>query len=207
MVRYLMTRQARLIFWGLMAAISLILTAPATAQVTFEGTQAASAHSLSAWYDQHIPLRFRATSPLNVRELSNAEMDAYLQQGNSDASHSDNGETGDIDGVFENNPDRLALRLPDDGNMEVFTFAHEYGHYVWFHLFTGDDRKRYDSVYRRQHASGHLVTRYAATDLEEGFAEAFSFYVCEGPILHHRDPASYQFLNQWQTAVRHGMTE
>ena len=96
--------------------------------------------------------------------------------------------TGDIDGVFESDPDRMALRLPAGGDMDMFTFAHEYGHYVWFHLLEQGRppslRERCTSVSRAAH---HLVTRYAATDVEEGFAEAFSFYVCEPPMLARRD--------------------
>ncbi len=49
--------------------------------------------------------------------------------------------------MFESDPDRMALRLPASGELDVFTFAHEYGHYVWFHLLSKDDRSRYESIY------------------------------------------------------------
>lgn len=188
-------------------ALSIVLASPVRAQVTVEAPAPESARALAAWYNLHVPLRFRAAAPLLVRELTEQDMDAYLLNGSSDASRSDNNETGDIDGVFESSPDRLALRVPEGGAVEMLTFAHEYGHYVWFHLLTGDDRRRYGAIYNRQRDAGHLVTRYAQTDLEEGFAEAFSFYVSEAPILRHRDPVSYQFFAQRASAARHGASE
>ena len=82
-------------------------------------------------------------------------------------SHADD-DDGDIDGVFENDPPRITLRLPDTGGPDMFTFAHEYGHYVWFALLSQADRKHYEAIYDKQRAAHHLVTRYAATELEEG---------------------------------------
>ncbi len=184
---------------ALTALAAIWFAVPARAQLTVSAPSETQAHQLQSWYGHHVPPRFRANSPLAIRELNDAQMEAYLKGdagGDSDnsSSHADD-DTGDIDGVFESSPDRMALRLPSEGDLDVFTFAHEYGHYVWFHLLTKDDRHRYEAIYKRQLAAHHLVTRYAATDLEEGFAEAFSFYVCEPPMLARRDAASYQYLN------------
>lgn len=173
----------------------LDVSAPTTAQ----------ARQLQTWYEQHMPLRFRAHSRLAVRELNDQQMDAYLKGDedltdnsyDSPANYNGDDGLGDVDGVFEGDPDRIALRLPASGSLDMFTFAHEYGHYVWFNLLSGDDRHRYEAIYKRQRAARHLVTRYASTDMEEGFAEAFSFYVAQAPLLARRDALSYQFFSQW----------
>jgi hypothetical protein len=176
---------------------------PARAQLDISAPTDAQVRSLGDWYEQHVPARFRAKDAVDVSALSDREMTAYLKGGDTadgagdSSSHADD-DDGDIDGVFENDPPRITLRLPDTGGPDMFTFAHEYGHYVWFTLLSKADRKRYEAIYDRQRAADHLVTRYAATALEEGFAEAFSFYVSQPPLLAHRDPLSYQFLAQWQ---------
>lgn len=179
---------------------------PARAQLDVSSPSPAQARQLQAWYEQHMPVRFRAHSRLTVRELSDADMNDYLRadQDPSDNSFqsSSGGDNEEIDGVFEGAPDRIALRLPASGNLDMFTFAHEYGHFVWFNLLTRDDRRRYEAIYKQQRGAHHLVTRYAATDLEEGFAEAFSFYASEAPVLERRDPLSYTFLHQWIGARR-----
>ena len=126
-------------------------------------------------------------------------MHAYLRGGNDDADRdqSAHADDGDIDGVFEDNPVRITLRVPASGRPDLYTFAHEYGHYVWFDLLSRDDKRRYENLYRKQKAQHHLVTRYAQTDVEEGFAEAFSFYANAPALLLRRDALSSQFLSQW----------
>lgn len=182
----------------------------ADAQIVVSGPTAPQTHRLQSWYESHIPAPFRANSRLLVRELNDTQMNAYLK-GNEDdpdnggvsaMSHTGDDGDGDIDGVFESGPDRIALRLPATGDLDTFTFAHEYGHYVWFHLLNKDDRKRYERLYDHQRVTHHLVTRYAETDLEEGFAEAFSFYVCEPVMLARRDAESSQFLSRWASQSR-----
>jgi hypothetical protein len=179
--------------------------APVRAEISVSGTTPSSVHSLQSWCDQHIPLVYRTHSHLTVRVLSDPQMDSYLHssndglshdQGNDDTDNSDD-DLSDVDGVYENGPPRIAIRQNSDGDVDDFTFGHEYGHYVWFNLLSASDRQRYQRLYDHLKSSGHLVTRYAGTNVEEGFAEAFSFYLAAPPILAHRDPASYQFLNQW----------
>jgi hypothetical protein len=182
----------------------------AEAQIVVSSPTEMQTRRLQSWYENHMPIPFRAHSRLVVREFNDAQMNAYLK-GNEDdpdsggvsaMSHTGDDGDGDIDGVFESDPDRIALRLPSAGDLDTFTFAHEYGHYVWFHLFSKDDRKRYEHLYDHQRMTHHLVTRYAETDLEEGFAEAFSFYVCEPLMLTHRDALSSQFLSRWAAQTR-----
>lgn len=176
-------------------------TSPARAQLDVSAPSPIQARQLATWFEQHMPVRFRAHSRLTVRELTDRDMDAYLKADKdpSDNSFQSSGsdDNAEIDGVFEGDPDRIALRLPASGTLDMYTFAHEYGHFVWFHLLSRDDRRRYEGIYNKQRTAHHLVTRYASTDLEEGFAEAFSFYASEAPLLARRDPLSFQFFNQW----------
>jgi len=175
---------------------------PAAAQIAASGPTPLSARTLEFWYDHHIPAHFRARSRVSVRLLTDRQMVAYLHT----ASASDNSHTSshaapedesDIDGIFENDPPQITLRLPSTGEADPLTFAHEYGHYVWFRLLSREDRRRYEGLYDHQRAAHRLVTHYADAGLEEGFAEAFSFYAAAPQVLQRRDPLSCQFLAQW----------
>ena len=172
----------------------------ARAQIAVSAPTGAEVRSVGSWYEQHVPSRFRARGAVDVSLLTDREMTAYLKGSNA-ADGGDSSESladdGDIDGVFEDDPPRITLRLPASGEADTFTFAHEYGHYVWFKILSKGDRRRYEAIYDKQRAAHHLVTRYANTELEEGFAEAFSFFVNQPPLLAHRDILSYQFLAQW----------
>ena len=196
-----MTR-AHSLFWVPLLAAGLLLSGrSARAQIVVTGPSTPVARSLTLWFARHIPARFQARGRFEVHPLNDSEMDAYLGADGSDADNSSHADDGEIDGIFEDNPARITLRVPDAGPLDLYTFAHEYGHYVWFTLLTKDDKKRYEAVYKKQKAAHHLVTRYAQTDVEEGFAEAFSFYANEAPLLLHRDALSYQFLSQWTAPV------
>ena len=182
-----------------LAAGLLLAPRVATAQLIVTGPPSPTSALLSSLFDRRIPAKFRAKEPFEVHPLTESQMVSYLQDANGDtpSDHNSHTDDGTIDGIFEDNPPRITLLVPDNGPPDLFTFAHEYGHYVWYDLLTRDDRKRYETVYKKQRAARHLVTRYAETDMEEGFAEAFSFYALEPPLLRHRDGASYQFLSAW----------
>ena len=195
-----MTCARSLLVLLLLTASLLLAPRGAGAQIVVSGPVTPTARSLTAWFGRHIPARFAARGRFEVHPLSDDEMEAYLRGGDADQSQSQD-DDGEIDGVFEDNPARITLRIPASGQPDLYTFAHEYGHYVWFNLLSRDDRRRYAGIYKKQRAAGHLVTRYAETDIEEGFAEAFSFYANEPPLLMHRDALSCQFLSQWHTAL------
>ena len=74
-------------------------------------------------------------------------MEAYLAEGQpgADPDQSSHTDEGEIDGIFEDDPPRITLRIPDTDPPDMFTFAHEYGHYVWFSLLSKDDRKHYET--------------------------------------------------------------
>ncbi|MDQ2687636.1 MAG: hypothetical protein M3Y28_07205, partial [Armatimonadota bacterium] len=117
-----------------------------------------------------------------------------LEDGASYAS--DNGE-GEIMGLFADRQKRISVRVAANGAMDLQTLTHEYGHYVWFHVLSKDDRKQYKDLYKRQSASRALVSNYAETNLEEGFVEAFAYYIQRPDTLKARDAASFQYLAAW----------
>jgi hypothetical protein len=199
MVKLGMTRARLLFLVPLLAAGLLLAPRGAGAQIVVTGPATLTARSLTSWFAHHIPARFEARGRFEVHPLNDGEMEAYLRDGDADSDQDQSSHAGDgeIDGVFEDNPARITLRIPASGQPDLYTFAHEYGHYIWFNLLSRDDKKRYEGIYKKQKALHHLVTRYAQTDVEEGFAEAFSFYANEPPLLLRRDALSYQFLSQW----------
>lgn len=181
----------------LLAAGLLLAPHRAGAQIVVTGPLTPAARSLTAWFPRHIPARFQARERFEVNPLSDAGMSDYLRADDDGQGQNAHADDGDIDGVFEADPDRITLRIPPSGRPDFYTFAHEYGHYVWFNLLSREDKRRYEGVYKRQKAAHHLVTRYAQTDVEEGFAEAFSFYANDPALLGRRDALSSQFLAQW----------
>ncbi len=196
-----MTRARVLLLVPLLAAGLLLAPRGAGAQIVVSGPATPASRSLTAWFAHHVPARFAARGRFEVRPLNDDDMEAFLRAGDADSDQSQSqDDKGDIDGVFEDDPARITLRVPASGRPDLYTFAHEYGHYVWFNLLSRDDQRRYEGLYKKQKAARHLVTRYAETDVEEGFAEAFSFYANEPPLLLRRDALSYQFLSQWHAA-------
>lgn len=176
----------------------------AHAQVVISDTATpAAARTLLGWFGKHIPARFQARERFVVTPLSDRDMDSYLSaQDTDEGDSSSNSHTDDagIDGIFEDDPPRITLRLPAGTAPDVATFAHEYGHYVWFHRLSEGDRKAYDGLYKHQKDARKLITPYAETNIEEGFAEAFSAYVNTPPALRKRDPLSFDFLRTWHAA-------
>ncbi len=195
----------------------LLLTRPSAAQVTVAGPATPTARALTLWFQQHVPAKFQTRDKVEVQALSDAAMDDYLHTDddedtqNSDTQNSDtqNSDTQnsdaqsdadsdeEVDGVFTDDPPQIFLRISDPSRPDFATFAHEYGHYVWFDLMTKDDHKRYKAIYDRQKSAHRLVSEYAAESLEEGFAEAFSADIVDPASLQHQDPLSYQFLSRW----------
>ncbi len=86
------------------------------------------------------------------------------------------------------------MRVAANGAIDLQTLSHEYGHFVWFHVLTKDERKQYRSIYNSQAKKHQLVSDYAQTNLEEGFAEAFAFFTTSPETLKGIDAASYDFL-------------
>lgn len=193
----------------LMGALLLLLPCPSPAQISVTDPSTPAAHTLAAWSRLHIPAKFQARGKVRVQTLSDAAMDDYLQSdpdsdtdSSNNANNASNSEDSaeEIDGVFSDDPPQIFLRVPDPAQIDYATFAHEYGHYVWFDLLTQDDRKRYKAIYEHQKSAHRLITDYAGESLEEGFAEAFSADITAPAALLHQDPLSVQFLSRWPKA-------
>ncbi len=184
-----------ILLWG---AGLLLLSHPSAAQMTVMGP-ATAVHTLTAWSRLHIPAKFQARDKVEVQPLSDAAMDDYLHADpdNDTSSDSSTDSEAEIDGVFTDDPPQIFLRVSDPSQIDFATFAHEYGHYVWFDLLSEGDRKRYKTIYERQKSAHRLITGYAAESLEEGFAEAFSADMLDPAALRHQDPLSSQFLSRW----------
>ena len=186
----------------LSGALILLLSRPAPAQISVSDPAAPAAHTLITWSRLHIPAKFQTHDKVEVLPLSDAAMDDYLQSDPDSGTDSGTDNTSEdsveeIDGVFTDNPPQIYLRVSDPAQIDYATFAHEYGHYVWFDRLTDSDRKRYKSIYERQKAAHRLISDYAGESLEEGFAEAFSADIVSPAALLHQDPLSYQFLSRW----------
>jgi len=178
---------------------------PAQAQMIVAGPVTTTTVSLENWYSRQLPPVFQAHDILAVHPLADGPMDAYLKANGVDpgpdtAAHAGQGGEGQVDGIFVDHPARITLRVSQSGSLDLLTAAHEYGHYVWFNLFSKEDRRAYKDIYERQRRAGHLISDYAASNLEEGFAEAFSFYVNQPVALTQSDPESYRFLQTWAEA-------
>jgi hypothetical protein len=170
------------------------LSRPVRADLSIIGATNKQYNAIEDAFKNHIPARFHTGDAIDVQILSRSAMLAYIKQGEPDDQSADQSGDDTIDGIYEDGPPTVTLRSSGDIDDLSFTFAHEYGHYVWQDLLTKSERKRYEQIYDKQRAAHHLVTAYAATELDEGFAEAFSFYAMEPPVLEKRDPLSYRFL-------------
>lgn len=176
--------------------VLLLCPVHADAQMTVAGPASPTAYALTAWAAKHVPAKFGAKESLEVSPLSEDGMDDYLRDGDNPEDKSQ-GDDDEIDGVFVNHPPRILLRIHPSGRLDFDTFAHEYGHYVWFDLLTKDDRARYKTLYEKQKTAHKLITSYAAESVEEGFAEAFATEINAPAALLHTDPLSARFLAEW----------
>ncbi len=198
-----MSRPLVLFFVLFTLPVLLLLPLGAKAQMTVAGPPSPAGRALTIWFAQHIPAKFQAHGTFEVQPLSDFDMDEYLHGGDSDDNSHSNSQSNsqddddEIDGVFVNHPPRILLRVPESGKLDFTTFAHEYGHYVWFDLLTGSDRKRYAALYAKQKSAHKLITDYAAEGVEEGFAEAFAAETMTPATLLHQDPLSARFLSEW----------
>jgi hypothetical protein len=181
---------------ALLLTIGLVLTcAQARADLTIVGLATPTGLMLQHWYSSELPPCFSAKDDIALYPLEDPGMDNYLKSiGLSDGTSYSKSDAGEIDGLFVNRQKRISVRVDSNGGVDMETLSHEYGHYVWFHLFTNSERQQYRDIYKHQSRDKQLVTDYAATNLEEGFAEAFAFFVVDPLKLDAADPVSYQFL-------------
>jgi hypothetical protein len=176
------------------AAFLTFTCAESRADVFVRGGSTDQQHRIHAIYESQLPAEWQTVFPVHVNILTDDSMNAYIRGGSDE--HMRDGDTDDaIDGIYEDGPPTITLRGSIDRDALPFTFAHEYGHFFWQNGLTQADRSRYTALYGQQKRAHHLVTDYAAADVHEGFAEAFSYYVMERQILSYRDERSCEFLD------------
>jgi hypothetical protein len=149
-------------------------------------------------YEQ-LPSAWKSAHPVFVQEVSDAEMERLVarMEGESSSRSSDGSV---VDGCFqpaerEDDLDTITLRESLKGQDAELVFTHEYGHFVWDHLMKRAQRDQYRRLWRDQKQQGHLITRYAGDSAEEGFAEAYAYFLRKSAALRRRDGASWTFLN------------
>jgi hypothetical protein len=180
---------------GLALGLSLLTASTcASADVVVTGGSPVQQHALLDIYATWIPQAWHTHVSINVNILTDRDMNAYIHDGEPPGA-SNSEDDNSIDGIFEDHPARITLRGSADPNEFPMTFAHEYGHYVWQEEMSQQDHARYSEIYNRQREAHQLVTDYAATELDEGFAEAVSYYLLNRPVLEERDAASAHFLD------------
>lgn len=171
-------------------------------RVVVAGPETPATQTLNTWYGRTLPACFQARDRVWLYPLGDRAMDSYLKSVGLEDGTSYAGGNGEILGVFAERQKRISLRVSPAGGVDLQTLTHEYGHYVWFHLLNTRDRKQYRGIYKRQAQTRALVSHYAGTNLEEGFAEAFAFYVRQPARLQAKDPISFRFLADWAAARR-----
>lgn len=185
-------------------ALAILSIAPVCAQVRY---RSGTPHG-TLWrrlYSQ-LPQAWKARGLVYVREISDAEMDRFVDEFDGNESKGDT----IVDGCYQDAEDenamggQITLRMSLRGDSAALVFVHEYGHYVWSNLLTGSDRARYRRLWHEQKRIGALVTAYAGDSDEEGFAEAFAYYIRHQGTLRRADARSCTFLSDLENRDSQG---
>lgn len=145
-----------------------------------------------------MPTLWKSTERLKLREVSEEEMRHIAADVDGDANT--NGDSV-VDGMYQeagdtlDSPPIITLCPQLEGTEPDMLFAHEYGHFVWNTKFTDAQHARFRRIWREQKRAGRLITEYAGEDLDEGFAEAFAFYLCRPDDLSATDQRAWAFLH------------
>lgn len=150
-----------------------------------------------------VPVQWKTERMLVIEEVSGHEL-RRMEAENEDAdSHADSeDEDTDIDGCYQNKgasePIRISLRETLRGEEAALVFLHEYGHFVWDEILTEDQQREYSKLWREQKRAHRLITEYAETSADEGFADAFAYFLRQPKELRRKDARSLHFLATMQ---------
>lgn len=196
-------RKSREIIFMSLAIIAICLTAYADkshAQVIFKSD---SRHN-TLWKSiySRMPGVWKTNKRVSVREVADDTMNALTEKYVGLDSRS-----ADfiVDGLYlkadveEGIPARIFLSETLQGESAGLVFVHEYGHFVWHSILSNSQRNRFRRLWREQSVQGILVTDYAGVSVEEGFAEAFSFFIRRPETLRYQDFRSLMFLEDLQS--------
>lgn len=146
-------------------------------------------------YDE-LPDVWKTRRVIKLRELPLRDMERLIAKLNGDDA--DKHDDSIVDGCYQSgdeDEDTPIITVCDSlrGEQAGLVFTHEYGHFVWDEMLTNSERAHYTRIWRAQKRAHHLVTEYARDSDEEGFAEAFAYFLRKPAQLQKRDPASLQF--------------
>ena len=166
--------------------------------------RADAAHG-SLWRNLYsrLPVAWKARELVYVREVTDDDMDRFVERFEGPNSK----DNSIVDGCYQANrasddtAGQITLRQSLRGENAALVFVHEYGHYVWSSVLTNGDRARYHRVWREQKRTRNLVTEYAGDSDEEGFAEAFAYFIRKPGILRRLDSRSSTFMTEMQDAL------
>ncbi len=180
---------------ALTALAGALYPAHAVLKVSTEAPRAALWQQL---YD-HMPTWWKSKHTVVLREVTDEEMDRLVAEDQHRSPSSLQDDDSVVDGYYQ--------CAGDDGSIPVITlrrtlradaaelvFTHEYGHFVWDEKLTADERGEYRRLWVHQRRAHHLVTEYAADSPEEGFAEAYAYFIRRPAILERRDEDSYKYF-------------
>lgn len=186
---------------GIAATLACLALTPAHSQIRY---RAESAHG-TLWrrlYSQ-LPAAWKARELVYVREITDEEMDRFVEKFEGPNSK----DNSIVDGCYQANvaseetAGQITLRQSLRGENAALVFVHEYGHYVWGNVLTSADRARYRRIWRDQKRNRSLITDYAGDSDEEGFAEAFAYYIRKPAMLRRIDSRSAGFLGELQEVL------
>ena len=150
-----------------------------------------------------LPAAWKAHDVVYVREVTDEDMDRFVEKFEGPNSK----DNSIVDGCYqasvahEDVAGQITLRQSLRGENAALVFTHEYGHYIWSNLLTSADRAWYHRVWRDQKRNNSLITEYAGESDEEGFAEAFAYYIRKPSKLRHVDGRSFAYMTEMQAAL------
>jgi hypothetical protein len=147
---------------------------------------------------------------ISVSILSADQMNTLLNSGPSiphstpdgPGSPSDDSDQGVVDGVYDAQPPVISLIDNNPSTDMEMTFVHEYGHHIWCYFATRADQMAYERTYNRERANHQMISDYAATCKEEGFAEDFAYFLMDPADLQRVAPGSFAFMTQLTHRLR-----
>jgi hypothetical protein len=168
---------------------------------TLPGMEANSRHA-ALWqqiYDR-LPPVWKTRKSILVQEVTDAVLNDPQGQEDLDFQNRDHHSAESLEGDYTEpeeetrQPSRIRVLDSLDDEESGLTFAHEYGHFIWNEKLTPPQQRAYERVWRRQKQAGRLITDYAGEEPEEGFAEAFSYFLQQPDELQRRDNRSWRYL-------------
>ena len=146
-----------------------------------------------------LPSKWQTSREIVVEEVSGAELKKIAAEDETEENRDDSDET-DIDGCYQNagtkEPIRIFIRETLKGEEAELVFLHEYAHFVWDEFVTPDEQEIYSKIWREQKRAHRLVSEYAETSVEEGFAESLSYALRKPKLLNRRDSRSARFCER-----------